>query len=351
MARGARVVSIELIGELRARLLAYREEAASILDNADSEVERAYRWVSQEQAAYWQSELRRREDVVVQARSDLARAEAQKEMGKPSTLDERRALERAKRAVEEAREKRQIVARWARTLDKEVQIYRGQTQPLRTHLEGPIERALTLLARFSQSLDDYVALSAPSQQSEGAASSGPAEGESVMSVGGADRARTADDWRRARPEFAAEQSSESPALLGRLATLLRGATAPVARHAASLGSGPFPMDQSMVDVAISEDPDDPLCLERVSASASDPQDSGWRIYSAVPRQDTLATGRVKVGELARSVSVFALLQAAPVGSLVVVQRQMVLAAFDPQGTELSRTIEKDTGATRAEDGA
>lgn len=350
MARGARVVSIELIAELRARLLAYREEAASILDNADSEVERAHRWVSHDQAAYWQSELRRREDAVVQARSDLARAEAQKQMGKPSTLDERRALERAKRAVEEARDKRQIIARWARTLDKEVQIYRGQTQPLRTHLEGPIERALTLLARLSQSLDEYVALSAPSQQSEGSADSAHAASESVMSVRG-DLARTADDWRRLRPDFTSEQGTEQPALLARLATLLRGATAPVARHAGALGSGPFPMDQALVLVAISEDPADPLCLERVPPSESDPLDSGWRAYSASTHQESLAIGRVKVGEVARSVSVFALLQAAPIGSLVVIQRQMVLAAFDPQGTELSRTIDKDAGAMGTEDGA
>lgn len=351
MARGARVVSIELIAELRARLLAYREEAVSILDNADSEVERAHRWVSQDQAAYWQSELRRREDAVVQARSDLARAEAQKQMGKPSTLDERRALDRAKRAVEEARDKRQMVARWARTLDKEVQIYRGQTQPLRTHLEGPIERALTLLARLSQSLDEYVALSAPAQQSAGSADSAHAASESVMSVGGGDCARTADDWRRFRPDFSSEQSTEQPALLGRLATLLRGATAPVARHAGALGSGPFPMDQALVLVAISEDPADPLCLERVPPSESDPLDSGWRAYSASTHQESLAIGRVKVGEVARLVSVFALLQAAPIGSLVVIQRQMVLAAFDSHGTELSRTIGKDAGATRAEDGA
>ncbi len=335
MARGARVVSIELISELRARLLAYRDEALSILDSADSEVERMHRWVSQEQAAFWQSEVRRREDAVVKARSDLARAEAQKQMGKPSTLDERKALDRAKRAVEEAREKRATVARWTRILDREMQMYRGQVQPLRTHLEGPVQRALMLLARYSQNLEDYVALVAPADDTESRTDRPIASHQSPLHSSDP-TPRSSEDWRRHRPDFTQATESERPDLLAILAGILRGATAAGAHPAQSLGISALPSDQEWAILALSDNSDAPFCLERVNASSSDVPDSGWRLYSAEtsPRQ----VGRVRAGELARSVGLFALLQAVPVGSLVVFQQGRLIAAYNPQGLDLSLTM-------------
>lgn len=335
MARGARVVSIELISELRARLLAYRDEAISILDSADSEVERMHRWVSQEQTAFWQSELRRREDAVVKARSDLARAEAQKQMGKPSTLDERKALDRAKRAVEEAREKRATVARWTRTLDREMQMYRGQVQPLRTHLEGPVERALTLLARYSQNLEDYVALAAPTDDTA-SPTDRPLASDGHTPHAGDARHRSADEWRYHRPDSAEEVVAERRDLLAQLAGLLRGATAAGVRPAQSLGTSSLPADQDWAIVALSDTIDAPLCLERVATRESDPADSGWRLYSADASQRQI--GRIRTGELARSIGLFALVQGAPAGALVVIQQSRLLAAFDPQGRELSPTM-------------
>ncbi len=163
MSDRANVSSIVALEELRGAVAVFTEEAERALMSADAEIARSLRRLGHDLPARWKSELRKREEAVVKARIALEQALASRQMGK-STVEERKALARAKERVAAARARIEATARWRRQLEREELIYRGRVEPLRSFIQAGAPRAAESLRRMVDRLDEYVSIAAPADE-------------------------------------------------------------------------------------------------------------------------------------------------------------------------------------------
>lgn len=159
MGRLAKVTSIDVIEHFAAAMTCFGEDARTSLEGIDMEVRRALNWIQREQKDYWTQRIRRGWDEVNIARKELER----KLMfypgdDRPSTHDERLALEAAKRRLQLAQEKVEAVKHWSHRAQREANEYIGAIQPLKAWLEFELPKALADLGRMARALEDYVAL-------------------------------------------------------------------------------------------------------------------------------------------------------------------------------------------------
>ena len=75
-------------------------------------------WLKREQLGYWKQQLRKRTELFEEAKREYNRVRYNTGHGrKPSALDEKRAMERARRLKEEAEQKIVAVKRWTLAVD------------------------------------------------------------------------------------------------------------------------------------------------------------------------------------------------------------------------------------------
>ena len=173
MRRTADVRSIDALREAKAALADFRESATVALSEASSEVQRTLGWLQTDRRMYWESQVRRREQLLSQARSDLERAKISAMDERASCHEQRKALERAERALEEARHKVERVRHWSRVLDREMMLFKGKLQGMARTVESELPRGEAHLDGFVEQLERYVRTAA-----EPAATPRPASSES-----------------------------------------------------------------------------------------------------------------------------------------------------------------------------
>jgi hypothetical protein len=157
----ANVTSIESLGQLRAGLCGFGDKAAEALMAADAEIQRTVDWLG-DQLAYWQHEVRRWEDEVFRARTELSRRRMLRISDRPPDCSEQEeALERARQCLAHAEDQVERTRRWQRLWQEAVIEYRGPVGQLKGLLEGDLPRAIALLERKIETLDAYLTLAAP----------------------------------------------------------------------------------------------------------------------------------------------------------------------------------------------
>lgn len=158
MPQSANVHSIDDLKDFKVAFVKFGEEASQALAAVDVEVRRALDWLSHDQLKFWQQEVRRREDLVNEARMELSRCLISKTASgeTPSCYDQKKALERAKLRLEEAREKVEKVKYWTRVVEQEVTDYRGPAQQLGNMIDGELPKAYANLQRIIDSLEAYL---------------------------------------------------------------------------------------------------------------------------------------------------------------------------------------------------
>jgi hypothetical protein len=161
MSGSANVSSIESLGQLRAALCTFGEKAAEAVLAADAEIQRTVDWLD-DQVGYWRHEVRRWEDEVFRARTELSRRRMLKIGDRPPDCTEQEeALERARQALAHAEDQVEATRRWQRLWHEAVIEYGGPVGQFKGLLEGDLPRAIALLERKIESLDAYVGLVAP----------------------------------------------------------------------------------------------------------------------------------------------------------------------------------------------
>ena len=99
MAAEADVRSIEALRDAKAALVEFREVARLALSEATSDVQRTLAWLQSDRRTYWQAQVRRRTELVAQAKSDLYRAQLAAMDDRAPCTEQRKAVERAERAL------------------------------------------------------------------------------------------------------------------------------------------------------------------------------------------------------------------------------------------------------------
>ncbi|MFO0807395.1 MAG: hypothetical protein U0746_02095 [Gemmataceae bacterium] len=166
----ARVTSFDMLRDFRASLATFREDGMDAITAAALEIQRAFDWLS-ERRKMWQKAVRDRQDEVVQAKAALTRKELHLPGERPpDTTQERKALRRAQARLEEAEDKVEKTKRWEPVLRRAVEEYEAPARGLGSVLEVDVPKALSLLGRILDALDEYAALPPPPSSASNGAS-------------------------------------------------------------------------------------------------------------------------------------------------------------------------------------
>jgi hypothetical protein len=163
MADTANVNSIDALTDFRVAWVRFGEDARNALTDVDFELRRTIDWVNNDQRLYWQAEIKRANQALSQARTELHRKKlGETESRHPDTTVEERKVRAAKERLELSEDKLEAVRSWGPELAHAAQEYRSHSQPLGDMLEGDCKRALSALDRMIDALESYLALVAPS---------------------------------------------------------------------------------------------------------------------------------------------------------------------------------------------
>ena len=356
MNQGANVRSIEALGELRSALAIFEEEAAAALSMAEADIVRTIDRIRAHSIPHWKKEITRREEMLTRAKSDLARAQmTDHAMGPKSTVDERKAIARARRAVEEARTKFRNSQRWFRELEKQYTLYKGRVAPMQRIVAADMPRARVDLEHMARTLDDYVSISsdAPGPVDE---ATRPAVASSAVSSGPEQR-----NWKdlapsrrlRSRAPMAPDPEStlDSGAGSVRWALLEEDATRRLALMlgvtdameirvfdpllvSRSLGSAaeiPPAEDRVILDAAWESDAPT-LLLRSPNAPLGD---SGWLIARSDSQQPPDELIAVRVADAIEAFPELAIALGAPRTTALLVREGELIAIQDERGRPLS----------------
>ena len=159
----ARVTSIEALQEFRADLCKFGDRAKDGLSSVQMEMQRTLDWL-EDQEKSWQREVRRWEEAVIAARTELARRKMMRIGDRaPDCTEQEDILRAAQHRLDEAEDKLRKTRRWLPNFRRAVDEYQGPARQLSGFLEGEQPRALALLQQKIDALEAYARLGAPPQ--------------------------------------------------------------------------------------------------------------------------------------------------------------------------------------------
>lgn len=156
MPQQAQVRSVDALDSFRASLIVYLSQARPALEEVTSEVVRTRVWLETEQRNYWENQVRRRRKELEQAQQALFSAR----LGniRHETSAELMAVQRAKRAFDEAETKLRVLKKWNREFEGRVQPLVKQMEKLHTVLSNDMVKAVAYLAQALNTLAAYAEL-------------------------------------------------------------------------------------------------------------------------------------------------------------------------------------------------
>ncbi|MBI4564982.1 MAG: hypothetical protein HY716_09855 [Planctomycetes bacterium] len=152
----ARIESMEVLKDFRNQFVAFDKRCRNALIGLDSEIKRMAHWLRGEQLLHWKVQLRKCEEAVNRASSELMQARIRSSYaGKSSYVDERKALEKAKRRKEEAEAKIIAIKLWSNLLEQNLTKMEAPCNSLGILLDQLIPKGLARIDRMLDSLDQY----------------------------------------------------------------------------------------------------------------------------------------------------------------------------------------------------
>ncbi|MFI5455550.1 MAG: hypothetical protein ACHRXM_08870 [Isosphaerales bacterium] len=162
MSKSANVLSVQALKDFKVVMCNFAEEARNSLSGVDMELRRMRDWLERDQLGFWQAQVKKRQEDLMQARSDLHRRKlSQQGSDAVSDADQKEALREATRRLRIAEEKVAEVRRLIPFLHHAIDEYHSHSQPLGDHLSGGFEKSLFGLEKMIGSLEAYLALKAP----------------------------------------------------------------------------------------------------------------------------------------------------------------------------------------------
>lgn len=225
MAGEAHISDVAALEEFRRALIRFREELGVAIAEADSEIKSIFIWLERDRMLHWRRAVPRFEEELTSAKTALFRKEMQT-MGtgqRPSTIDEKKAVERMKRRVEDARERLEFTRRWLVTLERNVSLYKGAMAPVQALYDRELPDAILRLRNMTLALEAYLAT-----PTVGLAEQVERARAKVASMRRAGEARTAEEEAQAAREQAELEEDERALSAARDAAVasLRGGERP-----------------------------------------------------------------------------------------------------------------------------
>ena len=112
MSKSANVLSVQTLKDFKLAMCNFAEEARNSLSGVDMELRRMRDWLERDQLGYWQSQIKRRQEDLMQARADLHKRKiSQQGSDAVSDAEQKEALREATRRLRIAEEKLAMVKR------------------------------------------------------------------------------------------------------------------------------------------------------------------------------------------------------------------------------------------------
>jgi hypothetical protein len=212
MSRSANVHSIQTLKDFKVAMITFGEDARNALSGVEMDLRKMRDWLERDQLGYWQMQIKRRDQEVMQARADLHRRKiSQQGSDAVSDSEQKEALREAMKRLRFAEEKVALIKRLIPQLAHAIAEYHSHSQPLGDHLSGGFEKSLNILERMVLSLESYVATKAPTAprlDTGGATTSGGATTTGASAASGpgaapADGQAAAEDRETPSPETTA----------------------------------------------------------------------------------------------------------------------------------------------------
>jgi hypothetical protein len=168
MSKSANVLSVQTLKDFKLSMINFSEEARNSLSGVDMELRRMRDWLERDQLGYWQSQIKKRQEGLMQARADLHKRKiSQQGSDAVSDAEQKEALREATKKLRIAEEKLAMVKRLIPQLHHAIDEYHSHSQPLGDHLSGGFEKSLFTLEKMVGALEAYLALAAPTAPSLG----------------------------------------------------------------------------------------------------------------------------------------------------------------------------------------
>jgi len=152
----AHVTSVDALESFRASLIVYLSKARPTLEEVSADVQRTRGWLESEQRTYWENEFRRRSRALDEAQAALFSSRISKL--RDVSAAEQMAVQRAKRALDEADAKLRAVKQWNRVFDNRVGPLVKQMEKLHSVLANDMVKAVAYLAQAIDTLHNYAGI-------------------------------------------------------------------------------------------------------------------------------------------------------------------------------------------------
>ncbi len=163
MSSQATVHSVEALKDFRVALALYSEDTLGALGAIEGEVRRTVRWLEQERPAYWADQIKRRRELVSQARAEVFRKNLQKRPDyTPAMSEQKENLRKAEASLQDAEKRLTMVKKWQPRLQHAVLEYHASVQRLKDLAGAEIPGAVDLLGRLIDALEAYLSVQPPS---------------------------------------------------------------------------------------------------------------------------------------------------------------------------------------------
>ncbi len=159
---GADLADAQVLRDLRAALAKWMQSTGAALGGSDADLHRVQDWMQGEQLPLWKRQLQTREELFQSARRAWLEAESEVRGGmntrgpqKPSSTEERIAMQRAQRRRDEAEEKLANIKRWLLRIEQDCAPLLHQCRDHDLALREQGEKALAKLDRLATEIDTY----------------------------------------------------------------------------------------------------------------------------------------------------------------------------------------------------
>ena len=180
MPERAKVSSIEALDEFRSNLIVYLGNALRVLDEVSGDVMRTRVWIEDDRLVHWQNEVRRLTRKLQEKQHELFSAKLSNL--REATQAEQLAVLKAKRALNEAQAKLDLVKKWNRHYDNRVQPLAKEVDKLRDVLTVHMGKAVAYLTQATKTVGDYADLRPPETSSATSPPAEPVAAESAVAT-------------------------------------------------------------------------------------------------------------------------------------------------------------------------
>ena len=157
MPESVNVKSLDALQEFRSALIHFIDKAKRATSTAESEVYSVQAWVSNTQMMYWRNEMRKSEEKLSQAKSELYRASISQPDNPRGPTDQIKLVQKRQAEIKHAHHQLLRTKHWMRILEHHNHEYRSAMTPLTASLEGDLQKTVVKIDNAIASIELYLA--------------------------------------------------------------------------------------------------------------------------------------------------------------------------------------------------